>query len=310
MTTDTTTTGTAVTGTPTAATEPITRTFDAPGATIAYDVRMNPSTTEPPLLLIGSPMGAWGFTALASYFPDRTVVTYDPRTADRSKRTDGATSTEVAEHAEDLHRLISEIGSGPVDILASSGGATNALALVERHPEDVRTLVAHEPPSAASLPDREAALAAVRDLHDTYLRAGNGVAMAKFILLVSHKGPIPEDWPSRPDPDPAMFGMSAEDDGSRDDPLVGQNMPQNPAYEFDFDALRSASTRIVLGASAEGEGTMANRGAHAVAERIGTKAVTFPSHHAGFLPPDGPPGQAGQPEAFAAKLREVLEAKG
>lgn len=290
--------------------EPITKSFDAPGATITYDVRPSAATTEPPLLLIGSPMGASGFATLAGFFPDRTVVTYDPRTADRSKRTDGKLSTEVAEHAEDLHRLIGELGGGPVDIFASSGGATNALALVERHPEDVRTLVAHEPPSAATVPDREAALAAVRDLHDTYLRAGQGVAMAKFILLVSHQGPIPEDWPSRPDPDPAMFGMSADDDGSRDDPLVGQNMPQNPAYEFDFDALRNAPTRIILAASAEGEGTMANRGAKAVAERIGQEAMTFPSHHAGFLPEDGPPGQAGQPAAFAARLREVLEAGG
>jgi pimeloyl-ACP methyl ester carboxylesterase len=287
-------------------TPPVTKTFDAPGATITYDVRTSPTTTEPPLLLIGSPMGAWGFGTLASYFPDRTVVTYDPRTADRSKRTDGKPRTEVAEHAEDLHRLIGELGGGPVDVFASSGGATNALALVERHPEDVRTLVAHEPPSAASVPDREAALAAVQDLHDTYLRAGQGVAMAKFILLVSHQGPIPDDWTSRPDPDPAMFGMSADDDGSRDDPLVGQNMPANPAYEYDFDALRNASTRIVLGASADGEGTLANRGARAVAERIGRRVVTFPSHHAGFLGPDAGP-QAGQPEAFAETLREVLE---
>jgi hypothetical protein len=47
-----------------------------------------------------------------------------------------------------------------VDIFASSGGAVNALALVATHPEQVRTLVAHEPPDAQVLPDREQALAA------------------------------------------------------------------------------------------------------------------------------------------------------
>jgi pimeloyl-ACP methyl ester carboxylesterase len=288
------------------ATEPVSRTFDAPGATIAYDVRPSSTTTEPPLLLIGSPMGAAGFATLASYFPDRTVVTYDPRTADRSKRTDGATSTQVEEHAEDLHRLIAEIGGGPVDVFASSGGATNALALVERHPEDVRTLVAHEPPSAATVPDREAALAAVRDLRATYERRGHGVAMAKFILLVSHRGEIPADWTSQADPDPAMFGMSADDDGTRDDPLLGQNMPANPSYAFDFEALRAAPTRIVLAASEEGEGTLAHRGAKAVAERLGTEAVIFPSHHGGFMGEEFGPGQGGKPAEFAAKLREVL----
>ena len=49
---------------------------------------------------------------------------------------------------------------------------------------------------------------------------------------------------------------------------------------------------------------MANRGAHAVAERLGTQPVAFPSNHGGFL--GGEYGQAGQPDAFAAKLREVL----
>jgi len=286
--------------------EPVTKTFDAPGATITYEVRERPGTSEPPLLLIGSPMGAWGFRTLAGYFPDRTVVTYDPRTSGRSRRTDGEASTEVAEHADDLHRLIGAVGGGPVDVFASSGGATNALALVERHPEDVRTLVAHEPPSAATLPDREAALAAMDDLRETYQLHGLGTAMAKFIALVSYQGPIPEDWPSRPAPDPAAFGLSTEDDGSREDPLLAQNMPQNPAYEYDFDALRGASTRIVIGASTDGEGTLANRGAHAVAERLGTTPVAFPSHHAGFLGEDAGP-QAGQPEAFAATLRAVLE---
>jgi pimeloyl-ACP methyl ester carboxylesterase len=285
-----------------------TRTLEVPTAVLTYDVRANDESREPPLLLIGSPMGASGFGTLASHFPDRTVVTYDPRGADRSKRTDGATETRVEEHADDLHRLIGALGSGPVDLFASSGGATNALALVERHPEDVRILVAHEPPSAATVPDRTAALAAMRDLKDTYLRRGQGPAMAKFIALVSHQGAIPDDWTSRPDPDPAMFGLPTEDDGRRDDPLLGQNMPFNPAYEFDFDALRSASTRIVLGASAEGEGTLANRGAHAVAERLGMRPITFPSNHAGFLGDEYGPGQAGQPEAFAAKLREVLAA--
>jgi hypothetical protein len=49
---------------------------------------------------------------------------------------------------------------------------------------------------------------------------------------------------------------------------------------------------------------MANRGAFAVAERLGTKPVSFPSNHGGFL--GGEYGQTGEPDAFAAKLREVL----
>jgi pimeloyl-ACP methyl ester carboxylesterase len=128
-------------------TEPKTDTLPAPGAVLHYDVRSADSSTHPALLAIGSPMGAAGFVTLAGHFADRTVVTYDPRGSGRSQRTGGARQTNPDEHADDLYRLISALGAGPVDIFASSGGAVNALALVARHPEQVRTLVAHEPPT-------------------------------------------------------------------------------------------------------------------------------------------------------------------
>ena len=285
-------------------TQSTTHTLNVPGATLTYDIRPNDTTTEPILLLIGSPMGAAGFGTLSSHFTDRTVVTYDPRGAERSKKTDPASPSTPEEHADDLHRLIQALDAGPVDLFASSGGAVNALALLERHPEQVRTLVAHEPPLFQVLPDREAALAAARDIHGTYMRSGFGAGMAKFIALVQHKGPVPADWVDRPAPDPAMFGLPTEDDGSRTDVLMGQNMTSSTQYEPDFDALRRASTRVIIAAGAESEGELANRGAHAVAERLGTTPVTFPSHHGGFL--GGGYGQAGDPDAFAAKLRHVL----
>ncbi|HXF35937.1 MAG TPA: alpha/beta hydrolase [Actinomycetota bacterium] len=274
-------------------TEPVSRTLEVPGAVLTYDVRRNERSTDPALLLIGSPMAAAGFATLAGYFSDRTVVTYDPRGSERSRRTDGATRNTVEEHAEDLHRLIAAIEAGPVDLFASSGGAVNALALVAEHPEQVRTLVAHEPPLPAVLPDREQALAACRDIHETYLRSGFGAGMAKFIALTSHKGEIPADWLDRPAPDPATFGLPTEDDGSRDDPLLGLAMGSTIAYEPDFDALRAASTRIVVAAGSGSAGELANRCAFAVAERLGTTPVVFPSHHGGFL--GGEYGWSGEP---------------
>ena len=288
----------------TSMTEPTTYSLDVPGAVLSYDVRRNESSRLPVLLLIGSPMGAAGFATLAGHFADRTIVTYDPRGVERSKRTDGASESTPDEHADDLHRLITALDAGPVDIFASSGGAVNALALVARHPQQVLTLVAHEPPAAQLLPDREQALAASRDVHETYLRSGSGPAMAKFIALVSHQGPIPADYADQPDPDPAMFGLPTEDDGSRDDPLLGQNMISCTHYQPDFAALRAASTRIVIGAGAGSEGELAHRGAIAVAERLGEVPVTFPSDHGGFL--GGEYGQTGDPDAFAATLRQVL----
>jgi hypothetical protein len=131
--------------------------------------------------------------------------------------------------------------------------------------------------------------------------------MAQFIALSSHQGPFTAEIADQPAPDPAMFGMPTEDDGSRTDPLLGQNLVTSTHYEPDFDALRSASTPIVLAAGKESEGQMANRGAFAVAERLGTKPEIFPSDHGGFLGDEY--GQPGEPDAFAAKLRDVLAAR-
>jgi pimeloyl-ACP methyl ester carboxylesterase len=284
-----------------------THTLDVLGATLTYDVRGNDAGTEPILLLVGSPMGAAGFGTLSQHFSDRTVVTYDPRGVERSVKTDPASPVTPEVHADDLHRLIQAIGGGPVDLFASSGGAVNALALVSKHPEDVRTLVAHEPALASILPDREHAMAATRAIAETYQRSGWGAGMAQFIALSSHQGPFTAEIADQPAPDPAMFGLPTEDDGSRTDPLLGQNLITSIHYEPDFDALRSGSTPIVLAAGEESEGQMANRGAFAVAERLGTKPVIFPSHHGGFLGDEY--GQPGEPDAFAAKLREVLAAR-
>ncbi len=60
-----------------------THTLDVDGTKVTYDVRgdLPAADGRPPLMLIGSPMDASGFVTLAGYFPDRTVVTYDPRGA-------------------------------------------------------------------------------------------------------------------------------------------------------------------------------------------------------------------------------------
>ncbi|WP_432122955.1 alpha/beta fold hydrolase [Streptomyces sp. S1] len=282
-----------------------TRTLDTAGAVLRYDVRPGTDAGEPPLLLIGSPMDATGFATLASHFPDRTVVTYDPRGVSRSVRTDGAAETLPEEHADDLARLVEALGAGPVDVFASSGGAVNALALVARRGDLVRTLVAHEPPLAGIVPDREAALAACADIRDTYLREGWGPGMAKFLALVSHLGPVPADWTERPAPSPEAFGLPTEDDGTREDPLLGQNIRGCTSHLPDFTALRAAPTRIVAAAGKESEGTLAARAALAVAEGLGTPLAVFPSHHGGFL--GGEFGQHGAPEEFATALRTALD---
>jgi len=281
-----------------------THTVKVPGATITYDIRQGSGgSSEPPLVLIAHPMGAGGFTTLASHFPDRTVITYDPRGIERSVKEPGSPTNTPELTADDVHAVIDALGGGPVDLFASSGGAITGLALVARYPNDVRTLVAHEPPLTVVLPDRAAADAAVKDMVDTYDSRGWGYAMAKFMGIVMHVGEVPLDWAARPAPDPAMFGMPAEDDGKRDDTMIG-SMVAITSYEPDIAAIKRSPTRVVIAAGEDDEGSLANRGAYGIAERLGSTVVKFPAGHDGFL--GGEHGQMGKPAEFATKLREVL----
>ena len=147
-------------------------------------------------------------------------------------------------------------------------------------------------------------MALTQAIADTYQRSGSGAGMAHFIVAVSHQGPISPEFAAQRAPDPAMFGMPAEDDGTRIDPLLHQNIVSCTHHEPDFEGLRAVPTRIVMAAGVESAGQMAARGAAVMAERLGTPLVIFPGDHGGFL--GGEYGQAGEPDAFAAKLREVL----
>ncbi|MCA0145504.1 alpha/beta fold hydrolase [Blastococcus sp. LR1] len=283
------------------------RTLETPEATLAYDVRGPLPTADgrPPLFLIAAPMGADGFRTLARFFADRTVVTYDPRGLGRSTRSDGRTDHTPEQNAEDVHRIIEAVG-GPVEMLASSGGAVTALALVAAHPQDVTTVVAHEPPLLALLPDADRAVAAERAVQTAYRDKGWGAGMAAFIALTSWSGEFTDDFLARPTPDPAAFGLPADDDGSRQDPLLSGDSNPVTEYRPDVDALAAAPTRVVIAVGEESRDLLTGRTAAAVAEALGTETVAFPGGHGGFLGDEY--GQAGKPEAFAARLREVLAA--
>jgi pimeloyl-ACP methyl ester carboxylesterase len=279
--------------------------LETPEATLAYDVRGPLPTADgrPPLFLVAAPMDASGFGTLAGLVPDRTVITYDPRGLGRSRRRDGRTTYTPEQHADDIHRIIDAVG-GPVDLFGSSGGAISGLALVAAHPADVRTLVAHEPPLVALLPDADRAVAATRAVQAVYRAKGWGHGMAAFIAMTSWQGEFTDEFAAAAPPDPAAFGLPADDDGSRDDPLLSDASDAITAYRPDVAALTAAPTRIAIAAGIESKDTLTWRTAVATADVLGREITVFPSNHGGFL--GGEFGQQGQPEAFAARLREVL----
>jgi pimeloyl-ACP methyl ester carboxylesterase len=273
-------------------------------ADIAYDLHGPlPTAAEgrPPLFMIGQPMGASGFGALASHFPDRTVVTYDPRGVGRSTRRDGRVDHSPTVQANDVHAVIEAIGAGSVEMFASSGGAVTALALVVAYPYDVVALVAHEPPLIPVLRDSVAAERARASVRDAYEANGASAGIAAFIAMTSWRGEFTDEYFVQPPADAVAFGMPTEDDGSREDPLLSDRSWAVSSYRPDVDALTAAPTRVVIAVGEESEGTFTGRSAVATAELLGQQATVFPSHHGGFL--GGEFGYPGQPEAFGRKLR-------
>jgi pimeloyl-ACP methyl ester carboxylesterase len=279
-------------------------------AEIAYDIHgpLPTADARPPLLMIGQPMTAGGFGALVSHFPDRTVVTYDPRGLGRSTRRDGRVDQSPTVQANDVHALIEAIGPGSVEMFASSGGAVTALALVAAYPDAVLTLVAHEPPLISVLPDSAAAERARAAVRDVYEAKGSNAGMAAFIAMTSWRGEFTDEYFAQPAADPAAFGMPTADDGSRDDPLLSDRSWAISSYRPDVDALSAAPTRVVIAVGEESEGTFTGRTSVATAELLGQRVTVFPSHHGGFV--GGESGYAGKPEAFARRLHEVLDQDG
>ncbi|GAA5115677.1 alpha/beta hydrolase [Alloalcanivorax gelatiniphagus] len=290
-------------------------TVAVPGAVLSFTVVGDLSDAtpgSPPLVLAGSPMDSTGFgslvTALAAAGEHRVLVLTDPRNVGRSTRDDTTAAVTPEQHAEDLHAVIEALGAGPVDLFASSGAAVNALFLVAAHPDDVRLLVAHEPPMAALLPDGAAITGTCDEMVATYDAEGIGPAMARFIGLVMNRGEWRGDEPA---PDPAMFGLPTADDGSRDDGLMANMRGEGCTRVPDLDALRTASTTVIVGVGEESggpeDGEIAGRSAYAVARALGVEPVVFPGGHNGFL--GGEFGQTGKPAEFAARLAEVLHGK-
>ncbi|MFI6318884.1 alpha/beta fold hydrolase [Nonomuraea sp. NPDC050556] len=220
-----------------------------------------------------------------------TVVTYDRRGLSRSAVDRRGAGVTVAEHADDLHRLLAGLTDEPVRMLGCGLGATIGLHLAIGHPAQVGTLVAHEPcaPSllpAVQRPHYARELAGIQQIHRR-----DGVAAA-FKAVARSLGVD-------------LSGAGAEP-GLTPQPLTPQRVVN---FEFfvehdltafardglDPAALKGSAVRIV---PAHGNGTtFPQRCAVELAALLGEELVEFPGGH---------DGETTHPRAYAAKLLDVL----
>jgi len=271
-----------------------TETLKVPGATIYYEVH----GSGPVLLMIpGGPADAGAFRRIAGYLEsDYTVVTYDPRGLSHSTLDAPVNDERIVQiFADDAHRLLTATTKEPAFVFGSSGGAVIALELAARHPEQVRTVVSHEPPAPALQPDPARERAAMEEIVRTYRTAGIGPAMQKFMVQTRIRSGPPPPPPGEPTPEmrEGMAQMTRNMDF-----WLGHYFLAISAYEPDFDALKAGSSRIVPGVGEESRGELANEGGLNLAKRLGTEAEVFPGAHGGF---------ESHAAEFAARLREVLK---
>ncbi|HEY8719873.1 alpha/beta hydrolase, partial [Pengzhenrongella sp.] len=262
--------------------------LEVPGARLYYEVR----GAGPLVVLIGSPMDAGAFAPLADLLAvDHTVLTTDPRGINRSPVDDPDQDSTPAMRADDLSRLVATLDAGPAAVFGSSGGAVSALALAQAYPEQVRIVVAHEPPLGELLDDREQVRAQTEDIVATYQSGDVLGAWRKFMVQAGII--LPEGAMEM------MFGGDRDRQQAADqDFFFAHEIRPTARWRPDLAALRDAATRLVIGVGAESAGQFCDRTSTALAAALTLAPTTFPGGHIGF---------ADDPAGFAVRLGPVLD---
>jgi pimeloyl-ACP methyl ester carboxylesterase len=265
-----------------------TRTLEVPGACLHHEVRGR----GPRVVLVGAPMGADAFAPLADLLaPDHTVLTADPRGVGRSRVDDLQQESTPEVRADDLSRLIASLDTGPAVVLGSSGGAVTALALTQARPDQVSTVIAHEPPLPELVDDRDRLRAATQRIVDAYRTEGSAAAWREFVVLADLV--LPEDDGSSL-PEPTERDPQADADERH---FFLCELRATTRWCPDLAALRAVPSRVVVGIGEESAGELCDRTSRALAAALGTEPTMFPGSHTGFVQ---------DPAAFATRLREVL----
>lgn len=266
------------------------QTLKVPGATLHYETR----GSGPVLLLLpggGADAAVWDPLAdiLARHF---TVVAYDPRGKSRSPLDGPVVDQSPAVQSEDASLLLAAVTSEPAYVLGLSSGGIVSLDLLQRHPEQIRRVVTHEPPLVGLLPDAQEQRRFFASVVEAYRTEGLGAAMAVMAAGTSDGRPGSAPEPHDPPPADVTARMVANTPF-----FLERELRQFSGHMPDLDALAPHTGRLVLAAGEDSRGLLLRRPAEALAERFGAAVAEFPGGHI---------GSTEQPAAFADRLIDVL----
>ncbi|MBF6059161.1 alpha/beta hydrolase [Nocardia terpenica] len=263
-------------------------TLATPDGRLYYELR----GSGPLVVLIGSPMHAAPFAPLADLLAtDHRVLTTDPRGHFGSTLNDPESDSTPELRADDLARLIRHVDAGPATVFGSSGGAITTLALLQSDPELVQTAIAHEPPLAELLGDRDRQQAARDEIVATFAGGDRIGAIRKFMAFADIQ--MPEETFQQ------MFGGEPTPEELANDRYFYEHELQGTAgWRPDLDALRAVAGRVIIGIGADSAGQFCDRASRALGAELKVEPVLFPGGHGGFME---------NPVAFAARFREVVD---
>ncbi|TCC07420.1 alpha/beta fold hydrolase [Kribbella soli] len=263
-------------------------TIDVPGAVLHYQLEGNG-----PLLLIsqsGEGDADRSTDLVQQLIDDYTVLTYDRRGLSRSKLEEpGAT---IADHADDVHRLLAHVTDEPVAMLGCSLGAVIGLHLTVKHPPQLHTLVAHEPiaPWLLAEPKPKLHRNELTELRDQYLAHGLEATIPAIVRSLGID-------PANGEPGRTNFPMDANRLANFDY-FIRHDFAAAAGDDLDPAELSASGVRIVPAAGTTTPRTVFDyQCAEALAELIGQDLQTFPGGHNGNL---------SHPKAYAQRLRELL----
>ena len=260
-----------------------------PGAQLSYEV----SGSGPLLILIPGASGTGeSFRPLVAHLISRyQVVLYDRRGFSQSKL-DGPQdyAHRLAVDADDVRRLIEHVTDQPAMVFGNSSGALVALEVITRFPEQVQTVVAHEPPAVKLLPDMATWLAFFDGVYGTYRTHGVPEAMHRFASKTL--GTVDHQVLSR-----AMIEHANEYTLSNARYWMEHEVRQYPRAELDLEQLLAHAEQIVLAGGRDSHDQMTYQPNKVLAQQFGCEIIDFPGGHLGFL---------SFPAGFAQALVNVL----
>ena len=264
-----------------------TNTLATPDGSLYYELR----GSGPLLAIVGSPMHSAPFAPLADLLAtDHTVLTMDPRGQFGSVLSDPESDSTAPLRADDLARLIQHVDAGPATVLGSSGGAVTALALVEAYPQLLRTVVAHEPPLAQLLDDREHQLALQEETVATFVSGDTLGAVRKFMANAGFV--MPEEVFLQ------AFGRErSPQEAASERYFYLHELRGTVTWQPDLDVLRATPVNLIIGIGETSAGQLCDRTSRALAAALKIEPVMFPGGHGGFME---------DAAKFAARLREVV----